>query len=52
MINAEWCAWCNRSLRGKKSWFYRLCSKCRNSKEGKEYINWLERKKEFNKNVL
>ena len=38
MASAEWCAWCNRVLRGRKSFFYGLCSKCRNSKEGKDYI--------------
>lgn len=37
MLSAEWCAWCNKVLRGKKSFFYGLCSQCRNSKEGREY---------------
>ena len=42
MGNADWCAWCNCLLRGKNAWKYGLCYKCRNSKEGKEYINKVE----------
>lgn len=38
MPSADWCVWCNRVLRGKKSFFYGLCSKCRNTKEGKESV--------------
>lgn len=38
MGNADWCAWCNRTLRGKKSFDVGLCYKCRNTKEGKEMI--------------
>jgi hypothetical protein len=41
-MSAEWCVWCNKVLRGKRSFFYGLCSNCRNSKEGKEYINKIE----------
>ena len=44
MIPAEWCAWCNKVLKGKTSWKYGLCSKCRKSKEGREYIKNLGEK--------
>lgn len=38
MPSSDWCVWCNRVLRGKVSYFHGLCSKCRNTKEGKDYI--------------
>lgn len=40
---AEWCAWCNKILKGKKSNFYGLCYKCRNSEEGKWHIKQLDK---------
>ena len=43
MGNADWCAWCNCTLKGKNSWRWGLCYKCRNSDEGKEYIEKIER---------
>ena len=42
MIPSNWCAWCNRILRGKRSFFYGLCYKCRNNKEGKNYVNKID----------
>lgn len=35
-LMAEWCAWCEKLLRGKESFEKGLCYVCRNSKEGKE----------------
>ena len=39
---AEWCAWCEKILKGKKSNFFGLCYSCRISKDGKEYLKGLE----------
>ncbi len=48
MINAEFCAWCNKQLKGKKSFFFGLCSKCRMSKEGQKYIRELPKELDAN----
>jgi hypothetical protein len=36
---SEWCPWCNTPLRGKISWMFGICSKCRKTKKGKELIS-------------
>ena len=43
MPSADWCVWCNKVLRGKVSYFFGLCSKCRNTKEGKKFIEKMEK---------
>lgn len=38
MVNINDCGWCLNEIRGETSSLYGLCSKCRNTKEGKKYI--------------
>ena len=42
MGNSDWCVDCNKVLRGKKSHFYGLCFKCRQTKERKEYVQRID----------
>lgn len=37
---AELCPWCNTKLRGKWSCMFGICSKCRNTRDGKELIRF------------
>lgn len=41
----EICVWCSNGIQGNTSIFYSLCSNCRKSQEGREYVKKVDEEK-------